>query len=313
MGKFINQMKRYLFVVFFLLTYISGYSQRLKDESKKEESGFIQYDNQRYTEGRVRMFLLEQDRINLVIAPKKIDHSTPFELYINLEAGNGILPESFHSFDNQIKDSINTICRSFFVRIYQEWGNAHRTYQARRLNLYIQRFEENYLVSGWAELDTDDAERVEFLYYGPVKEEKIEVQRIMVYNPENYSNNQGNIHWGKEVISTPYAFQERKKDKRRICLINKLLYMDRALEYGVYFEFDSYGQLVSGEYKNDNEANPFKAAFFNQGKTQYPTNTKLTVKYNSRKKEYTLNYQMEFSDSQTLKGSYKGKIPQDDF
>ncbi|NDV60464.1 hypothetical protein D0T85_20450 [Bacteroides sp. 519] len=273
----------------------------------------IQFNADRYKPCQAVILSYDPKVVTLIIKPQ--EDVTPFELYIDLKAVDGTLTEGFYTSDVEKDSSTNSMSsQPFFVRKYQGWGNAYRIYQTRKVNLYIQQFEEDYLVAGRVELETENPSMVEFLHYGAVKEERNEVTKIMVCDPDDYLNNQGNILWGEKTISTPYAFQQQTGEKQRICIINKLLFTDRELEYGVSFEFDSAHHLTSsGSFINDDPVNPFKATFFNDGEIEYPLSSKIDVKYNRKKNEYVLNYQMELPDNQILKGSYKGRIPEGDF
>lgn len=307
-------MRKSILIALLLSVCVCGYAQWSDDVIKKEGSGFIQYDGQCYPRWQATYFPLSQDSLNLVISPEGIDNETPFQIYIKLAKGeHSGISEGFYSFDAQNKQSNTLTSSPFFVRIYNEWGNAQRAYEMHEFKMYIQRFGDDYLISGRAKLDDKESRNVQFFSYGALKEDQAEVAGLLVFNPENYLNNQGNILLGEENISTTYAFQERRADKRRICIIDRLLYMDRELEHGVSFEFNSTDRIASGKFIMDDPISPVKATFFNQGEIEHPVNVELNVKYNQKKNEYVLNYQLEFSDNQILKGSYKGKIPEDKF
>jgi len=308
------EMRKLIVIALLLSVYVCGYAQWSDEVVGKGESGFIQYDGQHYAKWQAVYLSLSQDSLNLVIGPERIDNETPFQIYIELAKGErGGLSEGFYFFDAQNKQSNTLTSSPAFVRIYNEWGNARHIYEMHEFRLYIQQFGDDYLISGRAKLDDKESREVEFFSYGPVKEDRVEVTGLLVFNPENYLNNQGKILRGEETISTPYAFQERRADKRRICIIDKLLYMDRELEHGVSFEFNSTDRIMPGKFINNDPVNPVKATFFNQGEIEYPINTELNVKYNQKKNEYVLDYQLELPDNQILKGSYKGRIPEDKF
>lgn len=301
-------MKKHLILILFLLPYTLVHSQYVDTKGSTEKFGFIHETNQHYDECTARTFIYG-DSINLVISPK-VTEDTPFQLYITLKNHKEALPEGFYSYNKQ--ESAHTLSASF-IRMYKDWGNTYRPYHVRQAQLYIQPFAGNYLVSGKVQLDTESEEHIEFMHYGPVTEENIEVQGILIFDPANYLYNKGEILWQDNTISTPCAFRMSKDGKLRISIIDKILFQDKKLDYGVSFDFEANNVLPSGEFKSDDTSNPVKAIFFNQGKMMYPENTQLFIKYNSKKGEYTLNYQLDFPDNQILKGSYKGKIPQDDF
>lgn len=306
-------MKMFVLLTFLSLVCIPGYSQRMVEEEGQEELSLMRYEGQRYANCQARIFLQEQDSINLALRPEEEQEGIPFELYIKLAKKDSLLSEGLYLFDSQKESPENSVGDPFFVRIYKEWGNAIRICQIRRASLYIQPFEENYLVSGWAELDTKKRERVEFLHYGPIAEEQIEVKSIKVYKTEDYTNNQGKMQWAEKTIDTPCAFEERKRGRRKIRITDKILFMDKKLEYGVSFEFSPGTQLTSEVFKSDDPSNPLKATFFNQGYTEYPATSELSLKYNRKKNEFTLDYRLIFPNNHFLTGSYKGKIPEDEF
>ena len=68
-----------------------------------------------------------------------------------------------------------------------------------------------------------------------------------------------------------------------------------------------------GTFKTDNVSQPFKAAFFNKYKTEYPYEAELTIKWNKKKQEYDINYSMNFANGRVIKCLYTGKIPKSTF
>ena len=265
-----------------------------------KQLGIVEYQGQRY-EGCRAIVFTNEDVVYIQISQPEKDYHTPFHLYIKLGLIDGKLPTG--NFDNSL----------FFIRNYEHWSLASHSFHTKQSNLYVQSFSEGYYnMVGSVELDIEEKDIVDFMFWGPLSYESIEVKRITVINPDDYSHNQGKLTIGEETVSMPVGFRDWLPNSQKIYILDRIIPHDQNLEYGVYFEFPR-GEFPVGTFKTDNVSQPFKAAFFNKYKTEYPSETELDIKWDKKKKRYEITYLMNFPDGKTIKGSYMGKVPESTF
>jgi len=278
------------------------YLERIKaiDEIYDKQLGVVEYQGQRY-EGCRAIAFTDEDVVYIQISQPEKDYYTPFRLFVKLDLTEGKLPTG--NFDNAL----------FFIRNYKDWSLASHSFHTKQSNLYIQSFSEGYYnMVGSVELNIEEKDIVDFLFWGPLSYESNEVQRITVINLDDYSHNQGQLTIGEKTVSTPIGFRDWLPNSQKIYIMDRIIPHDQNLEYGVYFEFP-HGEFPIGTFKADSDFQPFEAAFFNEYKTEYPSNTELNIKWDKKKKQYNITYLMNFPDGRTIKGSYKGKIPKSTF
>ena len=270
-------------------------------------TGIVEYKGQQYEGCRATAFTYE-DIIYIQINQPEKDYFTPFRLCIRLKLVDGKLPTGY--FSTSESNSDNSLV---FIRSYEDWSLANHTFQSKQANFYVQSFSDGfYNISGSLELDIEEKEVIDFMFWGQISYENIEVTKVTTFDTKDYSNNKGQLMVDEKTISTPVGFKDWLPNSQKIYILDRMIVLDQQLEYGVYFEFP-HGEFPVGTFKTDSVSQPFKAAFFNKYKTEYPSETELTIKWNKRKQEYDINYSMNFANGQVVKGSYAGKIPESSF
>jgi len=287
-------------------------SFRKRDEIYDKQLGIVEYNGQRYEDCRAIVYTYN-DIAHIQISQPEKDYFTPFHLNLRLNLINGKLPVGAFSFSNKQSSENDSENLLHFTWNYEDWRLATHTFQSKQANVHIQSFSEDYYnLSGSMELDSEEKKIVDFMFWGPLSYESIEVSRVFHFNPDDYFHNKGQLTIGERAVSTPIAFRDWKSNTQKIYILDRLIAQDSKLEYGIYFEFPR-GEFPEGIFKADNVSQPFSAAIFNKNKTEYPSETELIIKLDKKKKKYDITYSMNFPDGQTIKGSYSGKIPDSTF
>ena len=288
----------------------------LRDRKKiyNEQLGVVEYKGLRYEGCRAIVYTFD-DIVYIQIGQPERDYFTPFLLDFKLKLIEGKLPTGNLSFSDKQTSENDSDNYLRFTWNYEDWRLATQTSQAKQASVHIQSFSKDYYnISGSMVLDVEEKDVVDFMFWGPLSYENIEVTKVFHFNPEDYFHNQGQLTIGEKTVSMPFSFKDRKPDSQKIYILDKFVALngESELEYGVYFEFPT-GEFPIGIFKADNISQPFKAAFFNKHKTEYPSETELNIKWDKKKQKYDISYFMNFSNGQTVKGSYSGKIPESTF
>ena len=289
-------------------------SLREEDEIRGKQLGIVEYNGQRYEGCRATIYTYDDIAYIQICQPEK-NYFTPFHLNLKLKLIDKKLPTGNFSFPDKQTPENDTDNYLRFTWNYEDWRLATHTFQTKQADIHIQPFSEGYYnISGSIELNVEEKKIVDFMFWGPMSYENIEVGRVFHFNPDDYFHNQGQLIIKEKTVSTPIAFRDWNPDSQKIYILDRLVALNREgeLEYGVYFEFP-HGEFPVGIFKADNISQTFKAAFFNKNVTEYPFETELNIKLDKKKKKYDIAYLMNFPDGRTIKGSYSGKIPDSTF
>ena len=279
-----------------------------RDNTYSKQLGIVEYKGLRYEDCRAIAFTYD-NFVHIQISQPEKEYFTPFYLNIGLKLADGQLPTGNFSFPD--KQTLENDLH--FIWNYEDWRLASHTLQAKQASIHIQPFGKSYYnISGSMELDVEEKNVVDFMFWGPLSHEDNEVKRIFHFNPKDYFYNQGQLTIGEKIVSIPVGFRDWLPNSQKIYLLDRLIAQDSKLEYGVYFEFP-LGEFPIGTFKADEFSQPFSAAFFNKNKTEYPSETELNIKWDKKKKRYDITYSMNFLDGRTIKGSYTGQVPESTF
>jgi hypothetical protein len=230
-----------------------------------------------------------------------------YNINIGIENNTNDFSKDFYIYDSENNESSNNMLSSAISQNYKDWSTAKHRYEGKSTQLSIQEINDSiYFISGKIEFSNN--KKMQFIYTGTVPRIRPEVLYVSHYSPSDYKDSKGQMTIGNKKINTPYVYQYTNNDSVKLYIMDRILVMDRNLQYAVSFQLPLDLGINTGTYIYDKSNMNYIPAFFNQNKTDYPDEAILKISYKKRE-IYQIDYTLKFENGQDIKGTYTGKIP----
>ncbi len=271
------------------------------------EIGFIEYEGQHYKAQPTLIFKNRNGSLTIRLACNdRYKEKLLYEIYLTLKVTDYTLPEmGFYPVSATQEDNEPDLT---FYRHYIGWNGANHKLKAESGNFFLRKISETvFLISGEFKLDSRGRETVKFLHYGELTPDVVEVAGIMMMKMDDIENNKGILSIDGKEIETNFGFHRYDSGMYRYYIADRLLMRDRALEYGVFFDFPEW-IMPEGKFTQSDTSRLSGVGFFELDRTIIPDEYEVKVEYNSRKNEYEVGYKFFLPDGRQVEGKYSGRM-----